>query len=109
MTVIAQRYDPPQVLQPKTVEKPARHDKAFAELERGLLAALEIYSNVHRGSGQNSLVSTHWLMFRTSASISGPPLTPPFGREIFCSLSHRERVGVRVNPPTLLAFRIRQA
>ena len=32
---------------------------AFTELERGVQAALETYSNVHRGSGHNSLVSTH--------------------------------------------------
>ena len=31
----------------------------FAELERGVHAALETYANVHRGSGHNSLVSTH--------------------------------------------------
>ena len=33
--------------------------EAFAELERGVQAALETYSNVHRGSGHNSMVSTH--------------------------------------------------
>ena len=33
--------------------------EAFAELERGVRAALETYANVHRGSGHNSLVSTH--------------------------------------------------
>ena len=33
--------------------------EAFTELERGVKAALETYSNVHRGSGRNSLVSTH--------------------------------------------------
>ena len=32
---------------------------AFEELERGVYAALETYSNVHRGSGHNSMVSTH--------------------------------------------------
>ncbi|MFC2098248.1 aminotransferase class V-fold PLP-dependent enzyme [Bacteroidota bacterium] len=32
---------------------------AFAELESGVHAALETYSNVHRGSGHNSIVSTH--------------------------------------------------
>ncbi len=31
---------------------------AFVELERGVRAALETYSNVHRGTGHNSLVST---------------------------------------------------
>ena len=32
--------------------------EAFMELERGVHAALEMYSNVHRGSGQYSMVST---------------------------------------------------
>ena len=31
----------------------------FPELERGVHAALETYANVHRGSGHNSIVSTH--------------------------------------------------
>jgi len=34
-------------------------DKAYTELERGVYAALETYSNVHRGSGHNSLASTY--------------------------------------------------
>ena len=33
--------------------------KAFAELEQSVHAALETYSNVHRGSGHNSMVSTY--------------------------------------------------
>jgi len=33
--------------------------EAFAKLEKGVHAALETYSNVHRGSGHNSMVSTH--------------------------------------------------
>ncbi len=37
----------------------SRQAQAFAELERGVYAALETYSNVHRGSGHNSMVSTH--------------------------------------------------
>lgn len=32
---------------------------AFGQLERGVHAALETYSNVHRGRGHHSLVSTH--------------------------------------------------
>jgi len=31
----------------------------FVELERSVHAALETYSNVHRGSGHNSMVTTH--------------------------------------------------
>ena len=33
--------------------------EAFTELTHSLHTALETYSNVHRGSGHNSLVSTH--------------------------------------------------
>jgi len=33
--------------------------EAITELERGVHAALETYSNVHRGSGHNSMVTTH--------------------------------------------------
>lgn len=57
------KYGAPDALRPKEVEKAARRSNetadAFAELERGVRAALETYSNVHRGSGHNSLVSTH--------------------------------------------------
>jgi selenocysteine lyase/cysteine desulfurase len=31
----------------------------FTELEQGVYSALETYSNVHRGSGHNSMVTTH--------------------------------------------------
>ena len=31
----------------------------FAELERGVRAALETYSNVHRGGGHHSVTTTH--------------------------------------------------
>jgi selenocysteine lyase/cysteine desulfurase len=37
----------------------AKSDAAFAELERSVHAALETYSNVHRGSGHNSVATTH--------------------------------------------------
>ena len=40
---------------------------AFDALERGVRAALETYSNVHRGSGLNSVVSTH--LFEQARSI----------------------------------------
>jgi len=52
-----------EVLQLKEKDqiKPGNNDRveAFAELERGILEALGTYSNVHRGSGYNSMVSTH--------------------------------------------------
>lgn len=42
-------------------ERPVKtkNAEAFAELERGIYAALETYSNVHRGSGHFSMVTTH--------------------------------------------------
>ena len=36
-----------------------RNADAFTALEDGVHAALETYSNVHRGSGHNSMVTTH--------------------------------------------------
>src|SRR5512136_351433 len=46
---------------------PAGQTEALAELERAVHAALEMYSNVHRGSGHNSLVST--LLFEQARDI----------------------------------------
>lgn len=41
-----------------TVPAMADNCGAFEELERGVCAALETYSNVHRGTGHYSMVST---------------------------------------------------
>jgi selenocysteine lyase/cysteine desulfurase len=58
----SKKYGAPDVFQRQELEKPAPRDNvkigAFVELERSVHAALETYSNVHRGSGHNSLVST---------------------------------------------------
>jgi len=55
------KYGSPDALQLKEVEKPAprNHERteAWAELERGVYAALETYSHVHWGSRHNSMVS----------------------------------------------------
>ena len=61
-TIIGTDYASPDVLQLKKIEKTALNNdeisEAFAELKRGVYAALETYSNVHRGSGHNSVVTT---------------------------------------------------
>lgn len=57
-----------KLVTPETIINPAktmsdvlspRHTDVFKELEQGIYAALETYSNVHRGSGYNSMVTTH--------------------------------------------------
>jgi selenocysteine lyase/cysteine desulfurase len=59
------------MLEPTVAEMPAHADraraKALAELELGVYSALETYSNVHRGSGHNSMVST--LLFEQARDI----------------------------------------
>ncbi len=61
-TIIGKQIGLPEALQQKAPEKgtPINHVKAeaIAELERGVYAALETYSNVHRGNGHNSMVTT---------------------------------------------------
>ena len=61
----------PESLQLKEAEKGILQKnetaEAFAELERGVYSALETYSNVHRGSGHFSMVSTH--LFEQSRGI----------------------------------------
>jgi selenocysteine lyase/cysteine desulfurase len=60
--MVRTKYGPPDVLQLKEVKPTPGDDEmadASAELKRGVHAALETYSNVHRGSGHNSMVSTH--------------------------------------------------
>ena len=56
-------YRRPHGLQYQESVPPVPTDKEVADpfvvLERAVQAALETYSNVHRGSGHNSLVSTH--------------------------------------------------
>src|SRR4051812_27570774 len=61
--IVGTTYRSPDVLPLKDAAKPTLNDteraEAIAELKRGVHAALETYSNVHRGSGHNSMVSTH--------------------------------------------------
>jgi selenocysteine lyase/cysteine desulfurase len=55
--------DSTDVLQGIEVEEPSTQksetNAAFAELEKAIHAALETYSNVHRGSGHFTMVTTH--------------------------------------------------
>lgn len=49
-----------ELLSPKVSESEKRQiAEPLTELEKGVETALETYSNVHRGSGHNSMVTTH--------------------------------------------------
>ena len=60
--IFSTEFGSSDVLQLNEVEKPIPLDseitEAFSELESSIHIALETYSNVHRGSGHNSMVTT---------------------------------------------------
>jgi selenocysteine lyase/cysteine desulfurase len=72
--------------------------EAFAELERGVYAALETYSNVHRGSGHNSMVSTH--LYEQSRDIVLEYLGLDKGKftVIFCTPSRAASLVAQLEP-----------
>jgi selenocysteine lyase/cysteine desulfurase len=72
--------------------------KAFDELERGVYAALETYSNVHRGSGHNSMVSTH--LFEHAREIVLEYMGFKKGKfvVIFCTLRGAKTLGAQLEP-----------
>jgi selenocysteine lyase/cysteine desulfurase len=72
--------------------------KAFADLERGIFSALETYSNVHRGSGHFSMVTTQ--LFEQARDIVLEYLGLNKGNYvvIFCT-PLRAKVFIRQLPP----------
>ena len=71
---------------------------AFADLERGVFAALETYSNVHRGSGYNSLVSTHLFEQARTIVLEYLGLTNSKYVVIFCSPGGAEALRAKLKP-----------
>ena len=71
---------------------------AFAELEESVYAALETYSNVHRGSGHNSIVTTH--LYEHARDIVLEYLGLNKGRYvvIFCSHLRAEMLRSQLRP-----------
>lgn len=62
-TTISAKHESTETLSLKEIQnntlKNIEIADAYAEFERGVYASLETYSNVHRGSGHNSAVTTH--------------------------------------------------
>ena len=71
---------------------------AFTELEQGVFAALETYSNVHRGSGYNSLVSTQLFERARTIVLDYLGLTECKYVVIFCSPGGAEALRAKLKP-----------
>ena len=70
----------------------------FSELESGIRAALETYSNVHRGSGHNSLVSTYLIEKAREIVLDYLELDSNRYVVIFCSPRRAEILGNQLKP-----------
>lgn len=77
---------------------PHQTDEAFAELERSVHAALETYSNVHRGSGHNSMVSTHLFEQARGIVLEHLGLDPSAYMVVFCTPRRAAALAKRLPP-----------
>ena len=93
---------PPKDPESKEIEKLTPKDYeiagAFAELERGVYAALETYSNVHRGSGHNSMVSTHLYEQSRDIILEYLGLNKAKYTVIFCTPGRAEALKAQLKP-----------
>jgi hypothetical protein len=96
------KNESPETLHQKEVEKgtPMNNETvdAFAELERGVHAALETYSNVHRGSGHYSVVSTHLFEQAREIILEFLGLNKAGYTVIFCTPRRAEVLKVQLEP-----------
>ena len=99
---VCTEYESPKVLDFQEVEKPAARDneiaEAFTDLERGVQVALETYSNVHRGSGHNSLVSTHLFEQARDIVLEYLGLNKDKYTVIFCTPRRAELIKALLKP-----------
>lgn len=72
--------------------------KAYSELERCVFAALETYSNVHRGSGHNSLVTTHLYEQARDIVLEYLGLNKSKYTLIFCSPARAADITAQLEP-----------
>jgi selenocysteine lyase/cysteine desulfurase len=94
-TITGTISEPLEVLQPKGA---AKNSEAFAELEKGVFTALETYSNVHRGSGHNSLVSTHLYEQAREIVLESMRLNKDKYVVIFCTPRRAELLKAQLAP-----------
>ncbi len=71
---------------------------ALAELEQSVHAALETYSNVHRGSGHNSMVSTHLFEQARNIVLDYLDLNKSRYVVVFCTPRRAEILTKQIDP-----------
>ena len=92
----------PGIVQVKKAEKTIPKDNEIpdllTELERGVYAALETYSNVHRGSGHNSIVSTYLFEQARDIVLDCLGLKKTKYMVIFCTPRRAELLKAQLEP-----------
>jgi selenocysteine lyase/cysteine desulfurase len=81
-----------------TTQPNSKVEEAFEELERGVHAALETYSNVHRGSGHNSMVSTRLYEQAREIVLECLGLDAREYEVIFCTPRRAEALEAQLQP-----------
>jgi selenocysteine lyase/cysteine desulfurase len=89
-----------QFLPLQEIEKPTSGEmaEAFTELKRGVRVALETYSNVHRGSGHNSVISTHLYEQAREIVLDYLALSKEKYTVIFCTPRRAELLKAQLKP-----------
>jgi selenocysteine lyase/cysteine desulfurase len=80
------------------VNDPSLTSPAFLDLENSLFAALETYSNVHRGSGHFSVVTTHLFEQARNIVLDYLNLSKNKYSVIFCTPSRSEQIIKLIEP-----------
>ena len=76
----------------------SRQAEALAEWERGVYAALETYSNVHRGSGHHSMASTRLFEHARDIVLEYQGLSKDKYVVIFCTARLAETLAAQLKP-----------
>ena len=78
--------------------KPFSGIEASAELGRGIHSALQTYSNVHRGSGLNSMVTTHLYEIARDIVLEYLGLRKGSYVTVFCTPQRAETLRLQLKP-----------
>ncbi|MGZ7065136.1 MAG: aminotransferase class V-fold PLP-dependent enzyme [Candidatus Aminicenantales bacterium] len=94
--------------QESRANRPGPREEAFSELEAGVLRALETYSNVHRGTGYNSLVTTRLYERAREVILDALDLDKALFTAVFCTPDRASSLEARLRPGTSLTLSSRE-